>query len=576
MNVASKPSEPTLRKKFSILIIQLGGVDEVFRSLMALKAIKHLYPEMSLHVIVRKDVSAPVKRIEWLSSVIETPSFKEGEDPVKKVAVWIDQVIHEQYDILTNWTQSNRYARMAAITATLIPAIIKFGDYLREDLSFGSYDAWSMYRQAWMRTPIEQDIHVIDVITTQLLTALQIHAGDPHPDASSLAVTSKYFFKVVPENHSSTWLARPKNLKWIAVHSRSVGERGSELVAMILKRHPDAGIVMVGETPCDWDTESNPRIINFTGNLHFDSLVQVLSQCVWMISGPGAIVDLASLINLRVLYLNSPQDSHSLKWTESGPYGNGHIALTFGDSFLPEVTYATWSYFFSEWFHKNSFDIKTHFSNLGFADAIDQVQIYRSRIRPGNEGGGVCYENIFATPLNFETWMFRMRGQMARAWFCGWLPNVDLEIAKVKANPELMKRIRVAKDSVKVMSKLCLEGHAQADQLRITSDSIKTPHLMSIEDRDQIEEHGRKLLEIEALMSRVVQVEPELDCFVKWYQQMMHNATGETIGQMAKETMHAFELVNEGLDLIAIYAQKTLELGKPKAVAQAKVIEIQK
>ena len=40
--VGSKSAEATKRKSLSILIIQLGETDELFRSLMALKAVKHL------------------------------------------------------------------------------------------------------------------------------------------------------------------------------------------------------------------------------------------------------------------------------------------------------------------------------------------------------------------------------------------------------------------------------------------------------------------------------------------------------------------------------------------------------
>ena len=43
----------TPRKKPSILIVQLGEIEEVFRSLMAVKAVKQLYPETKIHFLVR-------------------------------------------------------------------------------------------------------------------------------------------------------------------------------------------------------------------------------------------------------------------------------------------------------------------------------------------------------------------------------------------------------------------------------------------------------------------------------------------------------------------------------------------
>ena len=89
---------------------------------------------------------------------------------------------------------------------------------------------------------------------------------------------------------------------------------------------------------------------------------------------------------------------------------------------------------------------------------------------------------------------------------------------------------------------------------------------MTVEDRDAIETSGKKLLEVEALFSRVVQVEPELRCLLKWYQQLIHNLEGTTVAAMAKETVHAFDLVSEGVELLNMYTKKTLEIAKPKAV----------
>jgi len=561
-------THPTPRRELSILIVQMGGIEEVFRSLMALKAVKHLYPEVQLHFIVRKEASAPLRRVDWLASVIETPACPKGEDSVAKVALWIDQIIHPHYDLLVNWTFSERFARMAAIATSLIPALVKLGDYAREDLTIASFDAWSMYRRSWLKNGISQDIHHTDIITTQLLTALQIHAGDPNPDSGYSAVTSRYFFKNAPAEIPSDWANRAKNLKWSAIHAASIGERGQEWIETVLRRHPDAGLVILGEHECDWEIEVNPRVINLSGALHFDSLILVLSQCSWLLSGPNAIVDLASLINLRVLYSVPPGESlDSLQWTESGPYGNGHMVVV--SEFKPEIAYAVWSYVQSEWFHKGSLSLSAHFENLSLASALTDSRIYRSRIRPAQEGGGVCFENAIESSNRapcFEAWMYRVRGQLARAWFCGWLPGVEAEVAKMGANPSLIKRIREITESLSVLDRLSLEGATVAKALHSAAAALKNQHLMTVEDRAVIEEHGKKLLEIETLMDRVVQVEPELRGLSEWYRQLMHNLNGETISQMAKESIHAFELVNEGVELMSLYARKTLELAKPKAV----------
>ncbi|NDF15036.1 hypothetical protein EB061_06900 [bacterium] len=569
------------RKKLSLLIVQMGGVEEVFRSLMALKAIKHLYPEVAIHVLSRSGVSDPFKRVEWIESVIETPRFKAGEDPVVKVALWIDQVIGQNYEILVNWTPSTaRQSRMSAIASTLIPAIVKLGDFVASDmtknshqLTVQSHDAWSMYRRAWAEGPVEQDIHFTDIITTQLLTALQIHAGDPSPEASMLSVTSRYFFKNVQTTVPKAWIERPRGMKWIAVHGPSLPERASEWIQMVLRRHPDYGMVLLGGGG-SLQPESNARVVDLGSDIHFDAMISVMTQCGWLLAGPHPIVDLASLLNLRVLYAPLPANlEFSMKWSESGPYGNGHIVVVPGEEWKPEVAYASWSYFQSEWFHKNSITLHGHFENLGLLGELEANQVYKSRIRAVEEGGGVSFELAAGPARDFELWMYRVRGQIARAWFCGWLPSVEREVEKMNLTPSLIKRIRALDDSLEVIGKISQEARDTAQRLEAVAKQTKAGYLMSIEERAEIEEAGKRLLEIEGLMSRVAQVEPELDCMLVWYRQMIHNLRSENIHGMAKETAAAFDLVIEGLDLIAAYTGKTLHLAKPKAVGKEAVQE---
>lgn len=570
----TEPTDPKPRKKLSVLIVQMGDQGEVYRTLMALKAVKFLYPELGIHVIARDECAESLRYVGWLDSVIATPKVNGGDQAVAQVAQWIEKVIHQNYDILANWTATARYRRMAAIATSLIPAIIKVGDYVRDDMTIASFDAWSMYRNAWMNEPIEQDIHMTDVITTQLLTLLQIHAGDPAEDHSLSSVTSKYFFTIPTEQIPEAWATRSKKLKWVGVNLLNAPERTSEWIDMVLRRHPDTGIVLIGGSGED-EWVSHPRVIHFSEPLTFSQRVNVISQCQWFFSAPHALADLASLLNVRIFFQAEPSASElSLKWTEEGPYGNGHIVVVPREEWKSEIAYATWSFFESEWFHKNNVTLAGHFQNLELSQGLTDHQIYRSRIRPSQEGGGVSYEQSGGVIRDFESWIFRVRGQMARAWFCGWLPSIDQEVEKLNLTPDLIKKIRSINESLGVMQKLSLEGRSVALDLSRSAPS-KGDYLMSIEDRAAIEEYGKKLQEIEALMNRVIHVEPELRCMLKWYQQMLHNLNGETIAQMAKETVEAFDLVSEGVDLIFSYTRKTLERARPRAVAPtASVSEI--
>jgi hypothetical protein len=558
------------RRKLSLLIVQLGDIGDAFRSLMALKAIKHLYPENSIHILARSGISDPFKRVEWIDSVIEVPRIKTGQDPVAVTAAWIDGIINHQYDILANWTGECGHARMAARISTVIPAPVKLGDHVNEEGVIHSADAWSMYRHAWSEGGIEQDIHYTDMVTTQLLTALQIHAGEPRPDSAMASVTSRYFFKNSSSTLPSNWIQRPKGLKWIAIHPGSAPERIGEWIEMVLRRHPDHGVVLFGDSGAI-DVGANPRVIPLGSDLHFDSTVSVLTQCAWLVSGAHPIVDLASVLNLRIFYSASSESREfGLRWTCTGPYGNGHIILSSREEWLPETAYAAWSYHQSEWFHKNSITLHGHFEQLGVLGTLQDAQVYKSKIRSATEGGGVTYDLIAGPVQDFENWIYRVRGQMARAWFCGWLPSVDEEVAKLNLTPDLIRRIRALGESVTVIEKLSLEGRMTAIQLAKRTEEMRAGYLMSVEDRNEIEESGRRLLEIEGLISRVGQVEPELQCLLKWYQQVIHNLEGTTLAGMAKETAAAFDLVIEGVDLISAYSRKTLELARPKAVSSGK------
>jgi hypothetical protein len=562
--VGTPDQEPT--RRLDLLILQLGTPSEMYRSLMALKAVKQLYPHLCIRILTRPETLEPLSRVEWIEETLLIPAGLNRENALPRVAQWLGGVIDRRFDILVNWTAPGSYSRMGALVTTLIPAIVKLGDHVRDDLSIGSHDAWSMYRHAWMAGGVEQDIHETDVITTQLLTALQIHAGEPSPDAGTHQVTSRYFFRQPTVEPAAFWTARPKGLKWIAISSERAPARLSEWMERVLRRNPDYGMVIVGSEAIT-DLPESPRIIRMEEGLDWDSRLMVLSQCSWLISGPGPIVDLASLVNLRVFYIPEQTEvEFGLKWAETGPYGNGHVACVTRKSWDPDSAYAAWSYYQSEWFHKNSITIEGHFEHLGLSRMLPEIQIYKSRIRPANEGGGVCYEQTAGAKREFESWMVRVRGQMARAWFCGWLPSLDQEASRLQLSPALIQKIRGVQDSIRVITQIVSGARGTALELSDLSTRNRVGHLMSVEDREAIETCGRKLLEMEALISRVTRVEPELHCLLQWYRQRVHNLESPTLQGMARETVQALDLVMEGLDLIEAWTGKTLELARPRAV----------
>jgi hypothetical protein len=553
-------------RPLELLIVQLGSLSEVLRSLMALKAVKQLYPAIRVRMLVGPEGIEPVSRIEWIEEVLTLPRGITRENAIQSVASWLGSVVERKFDILANWTGNGKASKMAAIASTLIPAIVKLGDHLREDSSQGSYDAWSMYRHAWSQGGVEQDIHETDLVTTQLLTALQIHAGEPSQDAGSQQVTSRYFFKAVSLDMPENWTQRPKGLKWIAISASSAPARMSEWMERVLRRNPDYGMVVVGPGEIR-DLPDSPRVVTLTGTIGWDAILNVFSQCSWLCAGSDSLVDLASLVNLRVFCSTGPEAREfGLKWAETGPYGNGHVILASSKEWDPEAAYAVWSYYQSEWFHKNSLTLQGHFDHLGCNRQLDSIQVYKSRIRPSNEGGGVCYEQTAGVVREFEAWIYRVRGQMARAWFCGWLPALDEEAGKLTLSPTLIKRIRGLQESVQVVAQVVGGACVTARELESLASRNRVGHLMSVEDREAIETCGKKLLEMESLIGRVTRVEPELECLLKWYRQRIHNLESQSLSGMAKETLQALDLMIEGMDLLNAWTSKTLELARPRSV----------
>jgi hypothetical protein len=566
MNSPAETAHSGTVRPLELLIVQLGTLSEVLRSLMALKAVKQLYPATRVRMLVRSENLEPVSRVEWIEETLTLPRGLSRETAIQNVATWLGTVVERRFDILANWTGKGPSSKMSAIATTLIPAIVKLGDHLREDMSQGSYDAWSMYRHAWSQGGVEQDIHETDLVTTQLLTALQIHAGEPSQDAGNHQVTSRYFFKTVSLDTPGVWTSRPKGLKWIAVSAASAPGRVSEWMERVLRRNPDYGMVVVGAGEIR-DLPDSPRIIRLADDSGWDALLTVFSQCSWLCAGSDPMVDLASLVNLRVFFsAGSESREFGLKWAETGPYGNGHVVLVSSSDWDPDAAYATWSYFQSEWFHKNSLTVQGHFDHLGCNRQLESVQIYKSRIRPSSEGGGVCYEQTAGAIQEFESWIYRVRGQMARAWFCGWLPALEQEAARLTLSPSLIKRIRSLQDSVQVISQIVQGACGTARELETLASRNRSGHLMSVEDREAIEICGKKLLEMEALIGRVTRIEPELECLLKWYRQRVHNLSSQTLSGMAKETLQALDLMVEGMDLLNAWTSKTLELARPRAV----------
>ncbi len=557
-----KPDEPKVEPRpIRCLVIQLAQLGDLFQSLMALRAVKQLYPQVEIHLLTREKNAVPAKRVGWISSVITMPEMEN----LKEVAGWVRPLVESPWDMVLNWT----YSESSSYLNGLLPARIKLGYSRRKDLSFSSVDGWSHYIQAVVQAGIRQNIHLTDILTTQFLTALQIHAGEPQ-DPGNTTVTSRDFFNL--EAADVPRLQMDPLKRWLAVHVQTDGVDG-KLIEMILRRHPEIRIALLGEdnegtrtsaiidhlkkSRSDWD-----RVLTLTGDLRFDRTALVLSRCEWLISNDSPLVHLASLLGTKVLCAARTQSRVS----ETGPYGTGHYIIQHADKISTEALYASWSYAQSEWSHQLQIPLREHLFSLGYLTHFEGHDLLRSRIRRSNDGGGIVYESLIEQPITAQEWTSRVVGHLARAWYCGWLPELGSELKRTHIHPNLLKRLREVDEALVVIEKLLSEAHSTSTAIHTFSLELKSEKIMDLAKRTKLKEMGEKMRSLNELVERAAATAPELEIFSSMSKVLLHNLQGEMLSELGLETAEAYQQLRQGSELMREWVKYTLKMGRPQAL----------
>ncbi|MEK7399559.1 MAG: glycosyltransferase family 9 protein, partial [Candidatus Poribacteria bacterium] len=344
-----KPSIKTAEEKKPIrcLVIQLARLGDTLQSLMALKAAKQLYPNLELHFLVRERFSAAAKRIPWIEKIITFPTTrllgplftgeKTESESFMDLAKWVSPIKAQSWDLIANWS----YSESSSFLAALLPAKIKLGYSRRKDASFFCSDDWSYYVNAIIQGKIPQNIHLTDVLTTQLLTALQIHVGPPQ-ESGNMPVTARDFFSPNQSQSIPLWQPNERIRKWIAIqlgasrHDKTwPPEYWARMAHAIMKRNSDYRFVLLGGTEdrsrekifmkelsrLDSDTS---KVLSLIDKTDFDTWAEVIGSCNWLFSGDTAAIHLASVLGTRVFNVSVGP----VKLPETGPYGNGHYIIS--------------------------------------------------------------------------------------------------------------------------------------------------------------------------------------------------------------------------------------------------------
>ncbi len=577
-----EPTSSMREGPVKLLVIQMARIGDTLQSLMALRAAKQLYPELEIHFMARDKFAHAAKRVPWIEKVHAFPTERvlapllKGESTeqqaIADVAGWMSPLASYGWDFVVNWT----YSESSSFVTALLPARVKLGFTRGPDMEMRCADGWSQYIQAIVQGGVPQNIHLTDILTTQLLTALQIHVGDPANEGNA-PVTSKSFFSLkVAEpwrTHSNRWIgiqlgASQASKTWPAAH-------WAKLASYILRRHPEHNIVLLGGkedrakaekfmSSLDLEIKDHARLVSLVGETDFDLWASVVSRCQGVFGADTAAIHLASVLGTRVLNVSVGP----VRWSETGPYGNGHYVIA-GDV-TPEACYAAWSYASSEWSHRRGQLLEAHAAFLGLAEQIKGAEIYRSKIRNTNDGGGVVYESLIGMPLSLDHWTSNVLGHIARSWYCGWVPPLGQELTREQMSPELARRLRELQESTQVLMKICEQASSTATWLSRKSIRLKSDKLMEIEAKEELQAMGDKLKDLDRLTERLAKTHPPLRAFSQMLKVLMHNLRAKQISELGRESADCYRQIREGVTIFRDWLKFTLELIKPRPVAVPK------
>jgi heptosyltransferase-1 len=590
------------------LVIQLARLGDTVQSLMALRAAKQLYPRLEITFVARERFAAAARRVPWLASVVALPDEEllnaaaRGEDAaVSRLATWVSPLCDSAWDLCVNWS----FSEASSFLTGLIPAHVKLGYSRGNDLGLRSTDGWSHYLQAIVQGGIRQNIHLTDILTTQILTALQIHAGDPDEEGGESTATSKSFFELgvgIGAEGSGDWPGRDSSRRWIGLQLGAGDEsktwtpaRWAELASLLLRRHPECGLVLLGGSneeglaqsvlaAIDPIARERAPILSFVGKTDFDLWASIIGQCQWLISGDTAAVHVASVLGTRVINVSVGP----VRWAETGPYGNGNYVVASNlectgcaeDSHDPvahrcreglraESVYAVWAYASSEWAHRRQMPLSEHFRALSFEALLPTVRVCRSRIRGTDDGGGVVYEDAIPRPITPDEWTAQVMGHLARAWYCGWTPAVGKELERGRISPELVRSLRYLDESAAVLQRICEQAAVAAETLQRKSAKLRSERLMQLTLKQELGDLGKKILDLDRLIERLAPTHPAMRGFAQMAKVLMHNLPGEQLAELGRESAEAYRQLGQGARIVRDWIRHTLEIARPAVVAPA-------
>lgn len=542
----SLPNNKTIR----CLIIQTSTLENVMINIFALKTIKRFFPQLEIYFLTLKDYIPAAQQAPWIEEIIEFPKnhfLDLKKDSLRNLAEWIRPIVSGRWDFLVNWS----FTKSSSYLTAIIPSRVKLGYTRRRDLSFSATDAWSRYFHGIIQNDIPQNIHLIDILTTQLLTALQIHVGEPKRDDADYYQKELNGIKKekrIAIQLSSKDLLYPVQLdNWIY------------LIQKILKQDQDCSILLIG----DFDQEiikknkifhfdDHPRIEIFCETkIPLSLYISKFSNCQWLFTSQSATAHLASLLNLKVIAILEKNEA-----LETGPYGNGHYIIQ--NKTQKEITF---NILYSVWAHdayKNTY----FFSSENQEENLDDIRIFKSKIRKNEEGGGVTYHLITKEKkLLFNEWVSLVTGYIARCWYCGWAPKIDQIMHCDNAiQSSFIQRIVEIAVEIPKFEELCTQAKIVTGAIHEITSQIKSEKIMPIQIKNQIHALGQSLNKIENEMKNMKNKNFIFSIFTEMTSVLMHHLKGTSLAELSQETQSVYKQIHEGVLILSQWVDHTLRL----------------
>jgi hypothetical protein len=230
------------------------------------------------------------------------------------------------------------------------------------------------------------------------------------------------------------------------------------------------------------------------------------------------------------------------------------------------LLYNTWAFANTDWNLKSKKSLHKSLEAVNLNEYFSKVQIYKSRIRSLEEGGGVAYDPSLPCALVLDDWSSMAFGDVARAWYCGWVPKTGNELNRAALTPSLLNEIRkMGEVLIEVRSRI-QKSRQIANSLSKFTRGLKSQAIMRLTDRKEIHDLGRDLNILEMEISQLCQPHTVLRALSKMAEVLMHNLRGESLKELSLEAAVSYTQLEEGVEILNTWVKHTLDLARPRSL----------